>query len=101
MKSPGLLIGAATACLAAIMLPTAATASAVPGDPMPGCETQIFANYCDGPIRQDGSWKRCMFARAQAGNNFFIPPVQNCFVVPGVDQIPALPLGQPDHHIDD
>ena len=88
----------ATVVVAAAMvgLPQIPSAWAVPGDPMPGCETQVFANYCDGPIRDDGSWKRCMFAHGQ-GN---VPPVQNCFIVPGVDQIPPTPLGQPNHHID-
>jgi hypothetical protein len=26
--------------------------------------------------------------------------LQNCFIVPGVDQIPPLPLGQPNYHIE-
>jgi hypothetical protein len=29
-----------------------------------------------------------------------MPPVQNCFIVPGIGQIPPMPLGQPQHHID-
>ncbi|MEC4765437.1 CDGP domain-containing protein [Mycobacterium sherrisii] len=78
----------------------APVAAAVPGDPMPGCETQVFADYCDGPIRPDGSWKRCLFAHGQYGGGAYVPPVQNCFIVPGVDQIPPTPLGQPNHHID-
>lgn len=85
----------------ALGLMTAAPAAAVPGDPMPGCETQVFATYCDGPIREDGSWKRCLFVPAQPTyGGGFAPPVQNCFIVPGVDQIPPLPLGQPPHHIE-
>lgn len=91
----GAVFGAAlTACA------PAPTASAVPGDPMAGCETQVFANYCDGPIRPDGSWKRCMFAHGQYGGGVYPPPVQNCFIVPGADQIPPTPIGQPNHHID-
>lgn len=84
-----------------------APAGAIPGDPMAGCETQVFANYCDGPVRPDGSWKRCLFARGQYTGGFgdvpgvYTPPVENCFVVPGPDQIPPLPLGQPPHHIDE
>ena len=97
---------AATLAASAIASPAMAflavsTANAVPGDPMAGCETQVFANYCDGPIREDGSWKRCMFAHSQyTSSGGYIPPVQNCFVVPAADQIPPLPLGQPSHHID-
>ena len=50
---------AATLAASAIASPAMAflavsTANAVPGDPMAGCETQVFANYCDGPIREDG-----------------------------------------------
>jgi hypothetical protein len=89
------------AMTAVVALPVLPTANAVPGDPMAGCETQVFASYCDGPIREDGSWKRCLLASSQytpAGG--YIPPVQNCFIVPAIDQIPMLPLGQPSHHID-
>ncbi|PXX09238.1 CDGP domain-containing protein [Mycolicibacterium moriokaense] len=80
--------------------PLAPSASAVPGDPMAGCETQVFAQYCDGPIREDGSWKRCLFANGQYGGGAYVPPVTNCFIIPSGDQIPPLPLGQPDHHIE-
>lgn len=93
------LTGAGIAAAVAALLLTP-TASAVPGDPMAGCETQLFGTYCDGPIRRDGSWKRCLFATGSVGGGVYIPPVQNCFIVPGVDQIPPTPLGQPTHHID-
>lgn len=89
---------------AAMVLSAAAAgvpdASAVPGDPMAGCETQVFANYCDGPIREEGSWKRCLFAHGSYGGGSYIPPVQNCFIVANENEIPPLPLGQPSHHID-
>ena len=65
-----------------------------------GCETGLFSTYCDGPIREDGPWKRCLFASAQYVGGVYIPPVQNCFIVPGPDQIPPMPLGQPPQHID-
>ncbi len=67
---------------------------------MPGCQTQVFANYCDGPIRPDGSWRRCMMAHAQYGGGIYTPAVQNCFLVPAADAIPVFPLGQPPYHID-
>lgn len=91
---------ATTAAAVAAALAAAPTATAVPGDPMPGCETQIFANYCDGPIREDGSWKRCLMAHGQYIGNIYTPPVQNCFIIPGADQIPPTPLGQPNYHIE-
>ena len=83
-----------------LALPGSPTANAVPGDPMAGCETGLFSTYCDGPIREDGSWKRCLFASAQYVGGVYIPPVQNCFIVTGPDQIPPMPLGQPPQHID-
>jgi hypothetical protein len=101
VKVAGALVKSAIAATA-MTLAVIPTANAVPGDPMPGCETQVFANYCDGPIREDGSWKRCLFAHSQyTGSGGYIPPVQNCFIVPAADQIPPLPLGQPNHHIDE
>lgn len=48
--------------LAALSLPTAPDATAVPGDPSPGCVNFGMFNsalLCDGPIREDGSWQRC------------------------------------------
>lgn len=100
MRIAATLVASAIAA-PAIALVVIPAANAVPGDPMAGCETQVFANYCDGPIREDGSWKRCLFAHSQyTGAGGYIPPVQNCFVVPAADQIPPLPLGQPQHHIE-
>lgn len=104
MKMIAHVVGAAVVLSAATA--AAPDASAVPGDPMAGCETQVFANYCDGPIREDGSWKRCLFAHGSYTGGFdgnpgsYIPPVQNCFPVPNENEIPPLPLGQPSHHID-
>ena len=97
------LIGAVMAAGVSIGMPAV---QAVPGDPMAGCETQVFANYCDGPIREDGSWRRCLMARGSFSGGFddvpgvYVPPVQNCYIIPSADQIPPTPLGQPDHHID-
>jgi hypothetical protein len=80
------------------------TANAVPGVPMGGCETQILGNvYCDGPIRMDGSFKRCLYAPGSwtgGLRGFYTPPVTNCFLIDPTQPWPALPLGQPQHHID-
>jgi len=99
MRIAAIVAGPAIA-VAVVAVPFAPAATAVPGDPMPGCETQVFANYCDGPIRPDGSWRRCLMAKGSYAGAVYTPPVENCFLVPGADQIPPLPLGQPDHHID-
>lgn len=103
MRKRGAMFAAATVFGGAplgLALAVGPDASAVPGDPMAGCETQVFAQYCDGPIREDGSWKRCLFANGQYGGGVYVPPVTNCFIIPAADQIPPLPLGQPNHHID-
>ncbi|HEY9266343.1 MAG TPA: hypothetical protein VIQ11_17235, partial [Mycobacterium sp.] len=42
---------AGTVVLGGVLAVAAPAANAYPGDPMPGCETQVFATYCDGPIR--------------------------------------------------
>lgn len=77
-----------------------ARAGAVPGDPLDGCITSFGQQLCDGPIREDGSWKRCLFSEGIYGDGGFnAPPVANCFIVPGVGQIPPFPLGQPQFHI--
>lgn len=47
MKIAATVAGMALAAGLAVV--AAPAASAVPGDPMPGCETQVFATYCDGP----------------------------------------------------
>lgn len=101
MKTAAAVIGTIFANVVVMAMIAAPAAVAVPGDPMAGCETQVFATYCDGPVRPDGSWKRCLFANGQYGGpGVYVPPVQNCFIVPAADQVPPVPLGQPNHHID-
>ncbi|BBX00913.1 hypothetical protein MMOR_18490 [Mycolicibacterium moriokaense] len=85
-----LAIIAAAACVGA------PAAGAVPGDPLNGCVTALAQQLCDGPIREDGSWKRCLFSDGVG----FSPPTVNCFIVPGADQIPMFPIGQPNYHIE-
>ncbi|WP_443677670.1 CDGP domain-containing protein [Mycobacterium barrassiae] len=73
----------------------APVAGAVPGDPLDGCVTALAQQLCDGPIREDGSWKRCLFSNG----TLLAPATANCFIVPGADQIPMFPIGQPPYHI--
>lgn len=77
-------------------------AHAVPGDPMPGCESNFWGSmYCDGPIREDGTWKRCatwspQYAPGPNGGGYAAGG-QKCEVI---DQ-GSIPFGTPDHHIAD
>jgi len=96
----GLLFGvAAITAVGALGVPTA---EAVPGDPQPGCESNMWGSmYCDGPIREDGTWKRCATWQA-----FYVPGPNGGGYTPGgnkceiIDQ-GSIPFGTPDHHIDD
>ena len=71
---------------------TAPAADAYPGDPSPGCEGQVFAKYCDGRIRPDGTFKRCTTTCS--------PFTYVCQIIDNNAPFPPIPLGQPDHHID-
>jgi hypothetical protein len=73
-------------------------------DPIvPGMNTNCESGFngtvwCDGPIKPNGDWNRC-FAIGEQWNGYgWTPGAQRCFLVPG-GVPPALPLGQPDHHI--
>jgi len=65
-----------------------------------GCETQAFAKYCDGPIRPDGSWDRCMeaFGTVNAFGQVLIPTVSRCYPYDPASP-PMTPLGQPQDHV--
>lgn len=78
-------------------------ANAVPGDPMPGCETNLLGGvYCDGPIRPDGTFQRCTYvAGSYIGGQYpsWVPPVTTCMIIDNSNW-PALPPWVPNHHID-
>src|SRR5262245_2360168 len=80
--------------LAAMCIGMAAPASA-------GCETQAFAQYCDGPTRPDGTWDRCQVAFGQGypGLNGYVPTTQRCYPIDPSQPWPMFPLGQPQYHI--
>ncbi|TXI62204.1 CDGP domain-containing protein [Mycolicibacterium mageritense] len=69
-----------------------------------GCETQPFAQYCDGPIREDGTWDRCFSTQPQAINGQYgqvtgwVPSVGRCYPV-DPNAFPPTPIGQPQYHI--
>jgi len=94
-------VGCGMALALPLALLPAPPATAYPGDPAAGCETQVFAMYCDGPIRPDGTWQRCTStAPSYTGGAYpvYVPPTYMCRVIG--DPVPPLPLGQPPHHID-
>lgn len=69
-----------------------------------GCEAGPFAQYCDGPIREDGSWDRCFNSQPQAtfgGSGQvtgIIPSVGRCYPIDPA-AFPPTPIGQPQYHI--
>lgn len=63
-----------------------------------GCETQPFAQYCDGPVRPDGSWDRCVVIFGQAGYGTYIPSTSRCYPYDPAAP-PPTPLGQPQYHV--
>jgi hypothetical protein len=80
---------------------TAPAANAYPGGPAARCETQVFAMYCDGPIRPDATFQRCTTTFAQsAGPGGIVPPTYMCRIIDNNAPFPPIPLGQPPHHID-
>lgn len=87
---------------------TGPIADASPGAP-PGinCETNALgANYCDGPVRPNGTWTRCVDVGLQpvyAGPigqwNGWTSPYHQCYHYDPAQ--PPLKIGQPYHHIGD
>jgi hypothetical protein len=88
-------LAAAAAVSGAVALAPAATA---------GCESQVFATYCDGPIRPDGTWDRCFQSAPQATYGQWgqvsgvVPSVGRCYPI-DPNAFPPTPLGQPPYHI--
>jgi hypothetical protein len=69
-----------------------------------GCETGPFAQYCDGPIRPDGTWDRCFSTTPQATYGQYgqvsgiVPSVGRCYPYDPTNP-PMTPLGQPNYHV--
>ncbi|SIE70156.1 Uncharacterised protein [Mycobacteroides abscessus subsp. abscessus] len=69
-----------------------------------GCEAGPFAQYCDGPIKADGTWDRCFTSAPQSFSGQygqlagFIPSTGRCYPV-DPNAFPPTPLGQPQYHI--
>jgi hypothetical protein len=84
--------------LAASVLLAASVVLAAPASA--GCEGQAFAQYCDGPIRPDGTWDRCFVAygSTNAFGAVTVPAVGRCYPI-DPNAWPMLPLGQPQYHV--
>lgn len=94
----------AAATLGVCALTGFAVAAAAPASA--GCDYQLFAQYCDGPIQPDGTFERCqttyaqsMFGGPQGGFNGFVPGTYRCYPINPAEPWPALPLGQPQYHL--
>lgn len=50
------------------------------------CEPRPFVSYCDGPLRENGSWRRCFYNSPIVNSNggLFSPGGGNCYEVAGV-----------------
>ncbi len=59
------------------------------------CEPRPLVTYCDGPVREDGSWRRCFYNQPLVNGNggLFSPGGGNCYDVagPGQDPYPWAP----------
>lgn len=92
-----LAAAAITATIAASSIGSAAPASA-------GCEAGAFAQYCDGPVRPDGTWDRCFQTQPQPFYGQYgqisgwVPSVGRCYPVDPA-AFPPTPFGQPQYHI--
>ena len=95
----GILAAGAAATLigTGFAVATAAPASA-------GCDYQTFAQYCDGPLRADGTFERCQQTYPQPMYtgvywSGMVPGVFRCYPINPAEPWPMLPLGQPHRHL--
>ncbi|WP_458861090.1 CDGP domain-containing protein [Mycobacteroides abscessus] len=93
----------ATAITAAVAIP-ASVAMAFATPVSAGCEAGPFAQYCDGPVKADGTWDRCFTSAPQSFSGQygqvagFIPSTGRCYPV-DPNAFPPTPIGQPQYHI--
>jgi hypothetical protein len=73
---------------------------AMAGPASAGCVGQVFAQYCDGPIKPDGTWDRCMeaYGTTNAFGATLVPTVSRCYPYDPANP-PMTPLSQPGEHI--
>jgi len=75
-------------------------------DAPPACLTAWDGSsaVCDGPIRPDGTFKRCWGSRAYVSGSLLysivIPRMVHCEDVDPSQPWPLIPVGAPQHHIE-
>lgn len=90
---------------AAVLVAVPAVGDGVASPASAGCETQPFAQYCDGPLRPDGTFERCQTTYGgpmygQYGQvSGIVPGTFRCYPVNPAEPWPMLPLGQPQRHL--
>lgn len=96
------LVLSAAPAIAAGILASVPIAHADPDQMGTNCESNFWGSlYCDGPVRPDGTWTRCVTTQQQLSGGFdsnppiLIPSIHKCYPVDPA----AMPFGQPDHHI--
>ena len=73
-----------------------------------GCMVNMMgAQYCDAPVKPDGTWQRCWATGQQIypvynGNPGFgvVPAMGNCYTVNPAEPWPVVPIGQPQYYIE-
>ncbi|BBY35670.1 hypothetical protein BST33_04705 [Mycolicibacter minnesotensis] len=79
----------------------AAADPGIPGDPGTRCQSDAFGTtqWCDEPIREDGTWRRCWhtsgysFSNGYGGVGGFVPATGRCVTI----DAGSIPFGQPGH----
>ncbi|MFC3776719.1 CDGP domain-containing protein [Mycolicibacterium holsaticum] len=66
------------------------------------CEPRPLVSYCDGPVRENGSWRRCFYNQPLPSYNNgsitgYWPGSGNCYDVAGPGQDPY--PWAPQHHL--
>ncbi|SLH42955.1 Uncharacterised protein [Mycobacteroides abscessus subsp. massiliense] len=74
----------------------AAVGFAAPAKADQYCEPRAMVSYCDGPVRADGSWRRCFYNTPTWGGGGGYISGGNCYDVPGTGQDPY-PWAPQDH----
>lgn len=96
--------GKRATAITAVVTITASVAMAFVAPASAGCEAGPFAQYCDGPIKTDGTWDRCFTSAPQSFSGQygqvagFIPSTGRCYPV-DPNAFPPTPIGQPQYHI--
>jgi hypothetical protein len=85
--------GSVAAMAAVAALAAAPSANAYPANNPPACGTRLLTSSCDGPIRADGTFKRC--ESTLLWNGIYMQPRAICWMIDTSQ--PGL-TNQPQHH---